>query len=39
LILSEKTLRNQIGNIFSKLRVCERNQAMLYASRRGLVKV
>jgi DNA-binding NarL/FixJ family response regulator len=39
LVLSEKTVRNHISNIFSKLHVCDRSQAMLYAIRQGLVKV
>ena len=39
LSLSEKTVKNHINNIFSKLHVCDRTQAMLYAIRQGLVKV
>jgi DNA-binding NarL/FixJ family response regulator len=39
LVLSEKTVKNHINNIFSKLHVYERSQAMLYAIREGLVKV
>jgi NarL family two-component system response regulator LiaR len=39
LILSEKTVKNHINNIFSKLHVYDRSQAMLYAIREGLVKV
>jgi DNA-binding NarL/FixJ family response regulator len=39
LTLSEKTVKNHINNIFSKLHVCDRSQAMLYAIRQGLVKV
>jgi len=39
LSLSEKTVKNHINNIFSKLHVCDRSQAMLYAIRQGLVKV
>jgi len=39
LVLSEKTVKNHINNIFSKLHVYERSQAMLYAIRQGLVKV
>jgi DNA-binding NarL/FixJ family response regulator len=38
LTLSEKTVKNHINNIFSKLHVCDRSQAMLYAFRQGLVK-
>jgi DNA-binding NarL/FixJ family response regulator len=37
--ISEKTVKNHIGNIFSKLHVCDRTQAVLYAIRKGLVKV
>jgi two-component system NarL family response regulator len=39
LVISEKTVRNHINNIFSKLHVYDRSQAMLYAIRKGLVKV
>jgi DNA-binding NarL/FixJ family response regulator len=39
LTLSEKTVKNHINNIFSKLHVCDRSQALLYAIRQGLVKV
>ena len=39
LTLSEKTVKNHINNIFAKLHVCDRSQAMLYAIRQGLVKV
>ena len=39
LVLSEKTVKNHINNIFSKLHVYDRSQAMLYAIRQGLVKV
>ena len=37
--LSEKTVKNHIANIFSKLHVYDRTQAVLYAIRKGLVKV
>jgi DNA-binding NarL/FixJ family response regulator len=37
--LSEKTVKNHIANIFAKLHVCDRTQAVLYAIRKGLVKV
>ncbi|MCL7454907.1 MAG: response regulator transcription factor [Anaerolineae bacterium] len=37
--ISEKTVKNHVGNIFSKLHVCDRTQAVLYAIRQGLVKV
>ena len=39
LIISEKTVKNHINNIFSKLHVYDRSQAMLYAIRQGLVRV
>jgi DNA-binding NarL/FixJ family response regulator len=39
LTISEKTVKNHINNIFSKLHVYDRSQAMLYAIRKGLVKV
>jgi two-component system NarL family response regulator len=39
LTISEKTVKNHINNIFSKLHLYDRTQAMLYAIRRGLVKI
>jgi two-component system NarL family response regulator len=39
LTISEKTVKNHINNIFSKLHVNDRSQAMLYAIRKGLVKM
>jgi two-component system NarL family response regulator len=39
LYISEKTVKNHISNIFSKLHVCDRTQAALYAIRKGLVEV
>jgi DNA-binding NarL/FixJ family response regulator len=39
LTISEKTVKNHINNIFSKLHVNDRSQAMLYAIRKGLAKV
>jgi DNA-binding NarL/FixJ family response regulator len=39
LTISEKTVKNHINNIFSKLHVNDRSQAMLYAIRKGLVRV
>lgn len=39
LSISEKTVKNHIGNIFAKLHVNDRTQAVLYAIRKGLVKV
>jgi NarL family two-component system response regulator LiaR len=38
LSISEKTVKNHINNIFSKLHLNDRSQAMLYAIRKGLVK-
>ena len=37
LIISEKTVKNHIANIFSKLQVNDRTQAVLVALRKGLV--
>ena len=37
LVISEKTAKNHIANIFSKLQVNDRTQAVLYALREGLV--
>ena len=39
LVISEKTVKNHINNIFSKLHINDRSQAILYAIREGLVKV
>jgi NarL family two-component system response regulator LiaR len=39
LVISEKTVKNHINNIFSKLHINDRGQAILYAIREGLVKV
>jgi two-component system NarL family response regulator len=39
LSISEKTVKNHINNIFSKLHLYDRAQAMLYAIRKGLVKI
>jgi len=39
LIISEKTVKNHIANIFSKLQVNDRTQAILYALRKGLVSM
>ena len=36
--LSEKTIKNRISNIFAKLRVNDRTQAVLHTLRRGLVQ-
>ncbi len=37
--IREKTVKNHINNIFSKLHVYDRTQAMLYAIRNGLVQI
>lgn len=39
LTISEKTVKNHINNIFSKLHINDRSHAILYAIREGLVKV
>ena len=39
LVLSEKTVKNRISNIFAKLRVNDRTQAVLHALRAGLVRL
>jgi DNA-binding NarL/FixJ family response regulator len=39
LVISEKTVKNHINNVFSKLPIYDRSQAILYAIREGLVKV
>ena len=39
LFITEKTVKNHISNIFSKLNVNDRTQAVLYALRQGLVSV
>ena len=39
LIISEKTVKNHIANIFSKLQVNDRTQAILVALRKGLVSM
>jgi two-component system NarL family response regulator len=39
LVISEKTVKNHITNIFSKLHVNDRTQAALFAIREGLVQV
>lgn len=39
LVVSEKTVKNRISNIFAKLRVNDRTQAVLHALRTGLVRL
>ena len=39
MVLSEKTVKNRISNIFAKLRVNDRTQAVLRALRIGLVRL
>ena len=39
LVISEKTVKNHISNIFSKLQVNDRTQAILFALRNGLVNI
>ncbi len=39
LVISEKTVKNHIANIFSKLQVNDRTHAILYALRKGLVSM
>ena len=39
LVISEKTAKNHIANIFSKLQVNDRTQAILIALRKGLVTI
>ena len=39
LVLSVRTVKNRIGNIFSKLMVNDRTQAILQALRTGLVRL
>jgi len=37
LLLSEKTVKNHLSRIFSKLNICSRSQAAVYAIKNGLV--
>ena len=37
LAISEKTVRNHVSNMYEKLHIYDRSQAVLYAVRKGLV--
>lgn len=37
--ISDKTVRNHVSNIYEKLKISDRSQAILYAVRKGLVEV
>jgi len=37
--ISEKTVRNHVSNMYEKLNIFDRSQAVLYAVRKGLVEV
>ncbi|MFL5657085.1 MAG: LuxR C-terminal-related transcriptional regulator [Ktedonobacteraceae bacterium] len=37
LAISEKTVRNHIGNIYRKLNIYDRSQVVIYAMKKGLV--
>jgi DNA-binding NarL/FixJ family response regulator len=37
--ISEKTVRNHVSNMYEKLQIYDRSQAVLYAVRKGLVEV
>ena len=39
LVLSEKTVKNRISNVFAKLQVNDRTQAVLHALRTGLIRL
>ena len=39
LVISEKTVKNHVGNIFSKLQVNDRTQPVLMALRKGIVTI
>jgi DNA-binding NarL/FixJ family response regulator len=39
LSISEKTVRNHISNMYEKLQLFDRSQAVLYAARKGLIQV
>jgi len=37
--ISEKTVRNHVSNMYEKLGIYDRAQAVLYAVRKGLVEI
>ena len=37
--ISEKTVRNHVSNMYEKLNIYDRSQAVLYAVRKGLVEI
>jgi DNA-binding NarL/FixJ family response regulator len=37
--ISDKTVRNHVSNMYEKLGICDRSQAVLYAVRKGLVEI
>jgi DNA-binding NarL/FixJ family response regulator len=37
--ISEKTVRNHVSNMYQKLGIYDRTQAVLYAVRKGLVEI
>ena len=37
--ISEKTVRNHVSNMYEKLNIYDRSQAVLYAARKGLVEI
>jgi DNA-binding NarL/FixJ family response regulator len=39
LTISDKTVRNHVSNMYEKLHINDRSQAVLYAVRKGLVEV
>jgi len=39
LSISEKTVRNHVSNMYEKLKIFDRTQAVLYAIRKGLVEI
>ena len=37
--ISEKTVRNHVSNMYAKLQIYDRSQAVLYAVRKGLIEL